>query len=126
MTALTTSQKKKLNRMNRAADDANLGTLLGVIESGSATLNAMIGFSGSKVVLDIEANGSRVPIDTGMTATGVRGYIIQAWRSGSAISNSIKVTAGSPTGTLFVSGSNLTAGNGLLKDDVLQYMGWGY
>lgn len=122
--AISNAHAAKINKMNRASQNVDLGTVIQDLQSGSATLNAMVGFSGSKTVIDAEANGSRVPIVPGVSS--IRGYIVQAYRSGSAISQTLKVVSGSVAGTLVVSGSLLLPGCGPKDGDVIEYMGWTY
>ena len=71
---LTTAKINKLNKSNRAAQDAALGTMVskGVI-------------SGSLAVTSAQATASAISIDTGLNFAG---FMVQVFRSGSAISAS--------------------------------------
>lgn len=69
MNALTAKQIKKLNRMNRAAQDAELGSRLG--SSGVYTATAA------------DASASSITIPTSLSS--VSGAIVQAYRSGSPL-----------------------------------------
>lgn len=69
--------KKELNRMNRAADDAQLGTVI-------QNLMGSIGFSGSTVVTTAMMSASRVAFLNTNTTTG---FDFMALRSGSVLTN---------------------------------------
>ena len=83
---LTATTIRKLNRMNRAAQDAVLGTLLSGLESRSIT-------SGSLAVSSAQSNASAVDIATGLT--GVTWFDIDVYRSGSSIQGAYVVNSGS-------------------------------
>jgi hypothetical protein len=122
MTSLTSGNISKLNKMNRAAQDAALGTKLNVLCSASATQNAFLGFSGSLTVSAGEMNASRVVISSGLSAITEGKWIIFGSRSGSIITNQLKATAGSAAGTIIVSsGSGF---KGVTTGDTLSYMGF--
>ena len=76
----------KLNKMNRAAQDASLGTLLSGLETGAV-------ISGSYTALTADASGSAITITTG--GTGLVGHIVQGYRSGSQLSVINVVNSGS-------------------------------
>lgn len=81
---ITSAQATKINKMNRAASDVSMGTLLRGIESGCAGLvtrvTSLEGYSGSLTVTTAMMSASRVQIlETG--ATG--GIIWKYLRSGS-------------------------------------------
>ena len=84
--ALSSTVIRKLNRMNRAAQDSNLGTLVGAIESKVAT-------SGSLLVSAAQSNASAVDIATGVT--GIKWFDIELYRSGSTLSGFNVVNSGS-------------------------------
>jgi hypothetical protein len=74
MTGITTTVKNELNKMNRAAKDAVLGTRLynmGTLTTGSYTSDSA------------DANGSAIIIPTGQT--GITGFQVQNFRSGSRL-----------------------------------------
>lgn len=122
MTTLTSGNITALNKSNKAAQAANLGTKLNAVCSASATQNAILGFSGSTVVSAAQMNASRIVVTTGLSAISEGKFIVQAWRSGSAISQFLKVTAGSVAGTLIVSSASGVAG--LATSDSITYMGF--
>lgn len=69
---ITATQRTKLNKMNRASQDVNLGTLVQGFQGSSAT-----------VVSSAQASASSVAIVTGLAS--VAGFIFQQSRSGSLI-----------------------------------------
>jgi hypothetical protein len=76
--SLTSSQINHLNRMNRAADDVNLGTLVdGFVNNTQVT--------GSVVASAAQSAASAIVIATGLGS--VAGYQVQGFRSGSVITN---------------------------------------
>ncbi len=111
---LTTAKINKLNKMNRAAKDASLGTLVGNMPATGIT-------AGSVVVSSAEAAGSRVVITTGLDV--VTGFVGQDLRSGSPIINA-KWVSGSVAGTIVVThgvgGSSIV----LAANDSLKYVAW--
>jgi hypothetical protein len=75
--SLTSKQKSQLTKMNRAAQNVELGTLI-----GGMALNAVV--TGSAVVVtNSHASASTVIIDTGLTSS--IGQIVQVRRSGSNV-----------------------------------------
>ena len=105
MTQISNTTKNKLDKMNRAAQDAELGTLLQAMP-----------LSGTHTITDAEANASSVTIDTGLTA--VSAGMAQIFRSGSVVSasaSSLKVVA---------SAENLviSQGSAVVKDDVINWI----
>ena len=119
MTALTTAQIAKLNKMNRAAKDGTLGTRLNAVEnsvSGSATV---LGASGSYTTVAGDATGSRIVITTGMAT--VHGLVADYRRSGSAIPF-MKITAGSVAGTIeVIKDPTYTGGSVIAASDVVTW-----
>jgi hypothetical protein len=111
---ISDSNATKLTKMNRAAQNVTLGTLLQTMESGSAaqtvqittlmsasqTANSQIvalqagvmGKSGSQVITSTHTNASVVTIDTGVT---IKGQIVQIYRSGSLTNAGAYVTKSS-------------------------------
>ena len=111
---ISTANAAKLNKMNRAAQNVSLGTVL-------KGLDTAIRSSGSYTAIAADASASSVTIATGLT--GVKGFIAQVYTSGSQKS-SIKVIN---------SGSNLTITAGstvgstipaIALNDVVQWMVW--
>lgn len=58
MTKLTTANKKKLDHMNRAAHNVDLGQLLATLESGSATLTSASATQATQIVILQATTGS--------------------------------------------------------------------
>ena len=112
--SLTTAKIKKLNKMNRAAQDASLGTLVANLPATGIT-------AGSAVVSSAQAAGSRVVITTGLNA--VTGFVGQDLRSGSPVVNA-KWVSGSVAGTIVV--TNAVGGSSLVlaSGDTLSYVAW--
>jgi hypothetical protein len=125
MTKLSTGNVTKLNNMNRAASNVDLGTLLKTIESGSATQATEIGalqagavVSGSVLVYALHTNGSAVVINSGLGS--IDGYVVQIYRSGSSVYGHYAAkTGGSITVMANASGSYL-----LLARDSIEYIVW--
>jgi len=130
MTSISASQKKNLNRMNRASKDVLLGTIVsdlitsassstGTLATSIATLQGNATVSASHTVTAGEATASKVILVTGLAK--VTGFIGQDLRSGSPIINA-KWTSGSVAGTIIVesgvSGSPLPLASG----DVVTYI----
>lgn len=69
---ITSTQKTKLNKMNRASQDVSLGTLIQGFQGSSAT-----------TVSASQSNASAVIVDTGLDS--VSGYIFQQYRSASLV-----------------------------------------
>lgn len=110
MANISASQKKNLNRMNRASKDVLLGDIVSNLQA-----NATV--SGSHVVTTAEATASKVIIATGLST--VKGFVGQDLRSGSPIVNA-KWVSGSVAGTVVV--SNSTSGSPLANGDILTYI----
>ena len=92
MSKITTTQKNHLNKMNRAAADVQLGTILQGLQ-GAGTF-----VSGSHTVTTAEASASRVVLTTGLTS--VNGFYNSYLRSGSPVS--MTWSSGSVAGTITV------------------------
>jgi hypothetical protein len=110
---MTTANKTKLNRMNKAAQNVNLGTMLqnmGAISTGSFTVTAA------------QMNASLVEVPTGLASVG--GFIAQGLRSGSPLN--IKTTSGSVAGSFIVQNTNIVttvAGGSIVQTgDVVNYV----
>ena len=111
--ALSTKIKNQLNKMNRAAQNASLGTMIqnmGTLSSGSITVSAA------------QMNASRVEIPTGLATVG--GFVVQGLRSGSPLN--IKATAGSVAGAILVENTTVvttvTGGSQVAFGDVISYV----
>lgn len=97
--ALTAKQILQMNRMNRAAQNASLGTLVGSLEGTAGQISSAF-TTGSYTAVAADASASRMIIATG--ATGIAGFLVQVYTSGS-LKSTIKVIS---------SGSNLTVSAG--------------
>jgi hypothetical protein len=117
--AISNANKVKINRMNRAAANVNLGTILQDLQTGSGVLNAFIGASGSYTVTTPEMSASRVILSLPITA---KGWIVQARRSGSMVLGI--TTSASVAGKLMVDTSTLAlaSASGIYNGDVITYM----
>lgn len=86
---------KKVTKMNRASQDANLGYVLDNLitsaSSGTGTLVTNMTISGSVGVTDAQVNASAVSITTGLSA--IKGWIVQTYRTGSPVVRGEKVVA---------------------------------
>ena len=110
MTApISTSNTKKLNNMNRAADNVQLGTMIqnmGILSTGSLSVSAA------------QMNASLVVIPTGLASVG--GMIVAGTRSGSGLT--INAVAGSVAGTIVVQKATNVTGSALTTGDVITYV----
>lgn len=98
--ALSISQKKKLNKMNRAAQEVQLGTMLSNLNASGSVI------VGTATVTDAQVNASRIVLTTGLTSvttffptyTRSGSYLTPTWVSGSVAGNLIitKSTSASP------------------------------
>ena len=117
--AISDGNATKINKMNRASQNVNLGTIIQTLQSGSQinevdintlmsasqTANSQIvalqagvmGKSGSQTITSVHTNASVVTIDTGVA---IKGQIVQIYRSGSLTDAGPYVTKSS--GSLFV------------------------
>jgi len=126
--SISATQKKNLNKMNRASNDVGLGNMLtDLIASGSATngtlatsvatLQSNSTVQASHIVLEAESNASRVVLTTGLAT--VAGFVGTALRSGSPVINAY-MASGSVAGTIEVLKS--TSGSAIAKNDVITYI----
>jgi len=96
MTALTSTQISNLNRMNRPATSATLGTRLDNLETGAVSASAF-------TVTSAQATASAITIQTAVAS--ISGNIVQGVRSGSPIvgvkvlttGSNLNITSGSPS-----------------------------
>jgi hypothetical protein len=109
--SLSTANKTKLNKMNRAAQDASLGTLLGTLETNMITPAAHI-------VTVTEANASAVVIDSGLDT--ISGKIVQIFRSGSIVTSDAFVTATGSALGIYPGAATYT----VTGSDVINYLVW--
>ncbi len=120
--AITAAQATKINKMNRAAKDATLGTAVRTAETNITALQSSssgsaytLGASGSYTAVAADASNSKIAITTGLAA--VNGFIVQVRRSGSAMPF-MAAFAGSVAGTIavikdptYTGGSSIAAGD---------------
>lgn len=83
---LSSATINKLNKMNRAAQDASLGTVMAGLETGAVT-------SGSYTAVTADATGSKITI--AFDETGFVGHMVQGYRSGSPLSGLKVINSGS-------------------------------
>ena len=101
---LTATQISQMNKMNRAAQNAAMGTLLASVESTASQVSSAFA-SGSYLAVTADASASTIAIVTG--TTGAIGHLVQVYTSGSLISDTYVVNSGS---ALYItSGSDVTA-----------------
>jgi hypothetical protein len=98
---ITIGQATKLNKSNRAAQDAALGTAIYNLQSGSH-----LGItSGSYLVTSSDSAGSSISIIT--SNPGAKGFITQEFRSGSPVF--INRYATIDTGSLVITGGSASS-----------------
>lgn len=95
MTRITNAQAAKINKMNKAAQAIAMGTRLQTLES-SAAYSGSVASAGSQVILNLMGAG-----------TSASGVLFQVLRSGSVITNQMKMVSGSVAGQYVI-----TAGSG--------------
>jgi hypothetical protein len=106
-TIITNAQAAKINKMNKASQNVSLGTIVQNVQGGFS-------FSGSQT-----SAGSQLAFWTGnVSACGI---LFQVLRSGSVITNQMKLTAGTAGSYVLTSGSGYAP---LASGDILSYMGW--
>ena len=110
---ISNANETRLNKMNRAAQNVSLGTMiqnLGVISTGSFTVTAA------------QMNASRVEVPTDLTSVG--GFVANVRRSGSPLM--VKVTTGSVAGALIVENTTIVTtvvgGSQVATGDVVSYV----
>jgi hypothetical protein len=128
--ALSSTLIKKVTKMNRAAQDVNLGYVLdnlitsassaaGTLTASVTTLTAHMVTSGCVAVTPTEASASVCYILTGTSS--IKGFVVQPYRSGSLVSGATAIPA--------ATGSKITVTNGpgtykLTDADVMQWIVW--
>jgi len=112
-TKISTANKVKLNKMNRAAQNVSLGTMIqnmGTVSTGSFTVTAA------------QMNASLVEVPTGLASVG--GFLAQGFRSGSPLN--VKAISGSVAGAIVVLNSTIVtavAGGSIVQTgDVVNYV----
>lgn len=106
--AISNTVKNKLNRSNRAAQEASLGTF---VQNAQVALGA----SGSVAATSADASNAKIAISTGLTA--VNGFVAQLRKSGSAMPF-IKVISGSVAGTIEIYKDPTYTGSAIAAGDV--------
>jgi hypothetical protein len=93
MTALTTSMVNKLNKMNRAAKDATLGTRIAADEVIITSLSAGAVVSGSYTAVTADASASAITAQTSLAS--IKRVFAQTTRSGSVMADTNVAISGS-------------------------------
>jgi len=116
--AITDAQKAKLNKMNRAAQDISLGTVLQTAETdiGALKTNTAKVVRGKYAIIQADVTATHKTINTGVT---ISGFIVQIYRSNILFAD-YKVTA---TATNLKIESNSTDYE-LTVGDVINYIVW--
>lgn len=120
MSTITTSQATKLNKSNRAAKDASLGTAvrnLQLAASGSATLLAA---SGCTVATATDATNARIAINTGLTA--MNGFMVNLRSSGSLKYNMKATTGSAGAGIIVIEKDATVTGSAIAAGDVATWI----
>jgi hypothetical protein len=115
--AITSSQSAKLTKMNRAAKDVVLGTLIQGLQTSAASSAALVKASGSYVATAADASNAKIAITTSLTA--VSGFLAEARRSGSPLA--LAVFSGSVAGTIVAIKDPTTTGSAIAAGDVVTY-----
>jgi len=104
---ITSTQESKINKMNRAAQDASLGTMVKGFQA-----------SGSHLVSAAEASASAVVINSGLGT--IHGQIVQNVRSGSlAFTSASQIGISNASGSLTIIGK---AAGVISTNDVINYI----
>ena len=109
--AITDTIKAKLNKMNRAAQDANLGTALQTLQVNDAKI-----VRGKYTAVAADATAGSKTINTGIT---IAGFIVQIYRA-NILLGSYKVTATTTNLKVETNGTDYTVTAG----DVINYIVW--
>src|ERR1035437_361444 len=116
MTALTTKQIHDLNSMNRAGQNATLGTRLASIQSN-------VQDSGSYTVFSNDGTASKVDFATGLT--GLVGYIVNAYTSGSLMTGLKVIPSASGSNLVITAGSTASSSpKSLGTGDIINWIAW--
>jgi LysM repeat protein len=107
--AITNSQASKINKMNKAAQDANLGTAFQTLQSKSEKT-----ITGKYTVVSADQTAGYKTINTGIT---ISGFIVQVYRAGILL-GSVKVTATTTNLKVETNGSDYVVTTG----DVINYI----
>jgi len=110
---ISNATKEKLNKSNRAMQDASGGTLLQNLETLSSKIDAPFQ-TGSLTVSEAQATASAISLDTGQT--GISGFIVQRYVSGSFCPDLHVVNSGS------VLDIDASTGSKLLPGDIIYWI----
>lgn len=111
--AISSANATKINKMNRAAQNVNLGTIV-------KNLQTYVGGSGSFLVTTPMMSASRVPI---IDANCTKGIIWKYVRSGSPVSTIKELIWTPASGCMILCNYNLNSGSVLVGDEV-HYIGF--
>ena len=109
--AITSTQATKLNKSNRAAKDASLGTAI-------KNLQTYVGASGSLAVTSAQASASLVVVTTGLSA--VSGLFASIRSSGSL--KSLNAVSGSVAGTIVMAKDATVTGSAIAAGDIVTWI----
>jgi hypothetical protein len=114
--AISDAVKGKINKMNRAAQDAVLGTAFQTAQTDIATLqtNAAKLVKGTYTIVAGDQTAGFKTINTGIT---IAGFIVQVYRAGILL-GSVKVTATTTNLKVETNGSDY----GVTTGDVINYI----
>jgi hypothetical protein len=114
--AITNSQASKINKMNRASQDANLGTAFQTVQTDIATLQTGSAklVTGKYAIVAADQTAGYKTINTGIT---ISGFIVQVYRAGILL-GSAKVTATTTNLKVETNGSDYVITTG----DVINYI----
>ncbi len=109
--AISDTNKAKINKMNKASQNVNLGTIVQDLQSGCAVSRALVGASGSRT-----ASGSELDINTGLAS--VSSWIVQIRHPVSVGGVVAVATAGSVAGHIKVISASSLSGSMAANDIV--------
>lgn len=116
MSSITNAQRDQINKMNRASQKASMGTVI-------QNLQTYIGISGSLTVGAVETNASVITVAT--TLGTCKGFIVQAYRSGSMLGEPY---VHNTSGSLLIKAKSATYGVSssyvLTAGDIFNWIAW--
>lgn len=121
MATLTNAEARRINRMNRAAQDTDLGTRVQVLEDGGAgseipeRLSALEDMFGSHEVTAGEETAETLDIDSGNESAV--GFIVQIYRAGVNVTADAEMSLAS--GVLTIDGATTYE---VTEGDVINYI----
>lgn len=120
--AITNAQASKINHMNRAAHNVNLGTLVQELQTSASSTTGTLALnatkSGSMLVYALHTNASAVTITTGLSS--IVGFNVQAYNAGSTILPGYYV--GKSGGTLTIMA--VSGCSGINAGDKIYWIAW--